>query len=111
MAVNVTITTAPAPEMPIASVELQEYLFAQTLAAVAQRESSDAQAANVIAGDSKKETDWRNLRSQIRVSFRLQRFAVMNWLLMNGVSIPAALLSDGAHPAVGMQYPDKTVSR
>lgn len=83
--------------MPIAAVEMQEFLFAETLARVADQ--CEKEKHNV--------TDWASLRRQVREAFRLQRFAVMNWLLMNGVSIPAALLSDTTHATVGNQLPDK----
>jgi len=85
--------------MPISSVELQEYLFAQTLLNVASK--CEAEKRNV--------TDYRELAIEIRKSFRYQRFAVINWLLMNGVSIPAELLTDQTHPQVGNQFPDKQV--
>lgn len=84
--------------MPVSSVEMQEYLFAETLAKVAAK--CESERGNVI--------DWDDLKRNIRESFRFQRFAVMNWLLMNGVSIPAELLSDQAHKPVGQQFPDQS---
>jgi hypothetical protein len=78
------------PKMPIKAVELQEYLFA------------DAAAGLTRDGISNSDLRW-----EIRSAFRLQRFAVMNWLLMNGVTIPGDLLSDQAHPPVGRQWPDE----
>lgn len=84
------------PVMPIAAVELQEYLFSETLAKVAIRCSQDDEPGK-----------WDELRKHTREDFRWQRFAVMNWLIMNGVSIPAELLTDQAHPPVGQQYPDR----
>lgn len=86
------------PSMSIAAIELQEYLFAESLAKVAG--NCQHESHNVV--------DWADLKRQTRQSFRLQRFAVMNWLLMNGVSIPAELLTDEAHPPVDEQYPDRT---
>lgn len=84
--------------MPVAAVELQEYLFAETLAKVAA--NCESEKHNV--------TDWSKLKKEIRESFRYQRFGVMNWLLMNGVSIPAELMSDQAHKPVGQQMPDQS---
>lgn len=82
--------------MSLSAVEMQEYLFSETLAKVAAK--CEIEKHNVI--------DWTTLKNQIRESFRLQRFAVMNWLRMNGVSIPVELLSDQAHKPVGQQMPD-----
>lgn len=87
----------PGLKMPIGSVEVQEYLFSNTLADVAKR----------CEETKKNVTDYGPLRIQIRESFRLQRFAVMNWLMMNGVSIPPSLLSDQTHPRAGSQFPDQ----
>jgi len=83
-------------DMPVSSVELQEYLFAEALKECAK----ECESSEDMQRHSK-------LIKNIRESFRLQRFAVINWLLMNGVSIPPELLSDEAHPTVGNQYPDK----
>jgi len=85
--------------MPVSSVEMQEYLFAQSLGKIAAK---CEKAQNGV-------TDFAELRHEIRVCFRYHRFGVMNWLLMNGVSIPASLLTDQSHPAVGMQFPDRSV--
>lgn len=40
---------------------------------------------------------------------RLHRFTVFTWLLQNGISLPAAVLDDRAHPEVGQQTPDQPV--
>ena len=86
-----------------AALEVQEYLFADTAAENAtgeflQRESS---------GDHPNAIRDR-LRENIREAFRFNRFAVMNWLLANGVQIPGELLSDQTHPPVGKQFPDRS---
>jgi len=44
----------------------------------------------------------------MRQILRLHRFTVMSWLMQNGVSIPAELLSDQTHREVGQQLPDAT---
>ena len=75
--------------MPVDSIEMQEYLFSHSL------------------GIQSESLETSELRKEIRKCFRFQRFAVMNWLLMNGVSIPADLLTDDTHPKVGEQFPDK----
>lgn len=82
--------------MPVSAVEMQEYLFSETLAKIAYK--CEREKHNV--------TDWSTLKRETRESFRFHRFAVMNWLMMNGVSIPAELLSDQAHKPVGQQMPD-----
>ena len=87
--------------MPISAVEMQECLFSETLVKMADK----------TAAESDTYMDWSKLKKEIRRSFRYQRFAVMNWLLMNGVSIPAELLTDDAHPIVGSQYPDEVKVR
>jgi hypothetical protein len=83
--------------VPIGAVEVQEFLFSESLAKVAG--NCEREKHNV--------TDWSALQQQVRETFRLHRFAVTSWLMMNGVSIPAHLLADQAHPPVGEQYPDK----
>jgi hypothetical protein len=82
--------------MPVASIEMQEYLFAETLVKIAAK--CEAEKKNV--------TEWDALKREIRTCFRFQRFAVMNWLMMNDVSVPARLLTDQCHPPVGRQFPD-----
>ena len=86
--------------MPVSSVEMQEYLFSETL----ERVASNCEAA----GEGGALTNWSDLKQQTRESFRFHRFAVMGWLQMNGVSIPAKLLTDQTHAPVGQQYPDQT---
>lgn len=88
----------PEAKMPIGSVEMQEYLFANTLTGVAKR--CEEKKHNV--------TDFAPLAREIRECFRFQRFAVMNWLMQNGVTIPAELLSDQTHPRPGSQFVDQT---
>lgn len=76
-------------------MEMQEYLFANT---EAQRVSSQFHSgASYNGGDH---------RTNLRTLFRLHRFSVINWLLMQGVSIPAELLADQTHPEVGKMLPD-----
>lgn len=70
-------------KMPVSALELQEYLF----------------AANIPNADA------HSIKAT-RDCFYFHRFQVMNWLLMNGVSIPAHLLSDQAHPRIGLQTVD-----
>lgn len=86
----------PAPAVPPcqapAHVELTEYLFAQTAAEYAH-------AGHTVA----------EIREHMRGAMRLARFTVFNWLISNGVSIPAELLADRTHPAVGQQAPDQQV--
>jgi hypothetical protein len=83
--------------------ELQEYLLSQTAAEYAIRKTTEATAGgDPIAIEA--------IRNHIRESFRLNRFAVMNWLVMNGVKIPTELLDDRTHPEVGAQMPDELAS-
>lgn len=77
--------------MPINSVEMQEFLFAETI-----DELADGKTLGSL-----------EFKRHVRESFRYHRFATMNWLLMNGVSIPAKLLTDESHPRVGFQLPDR----
>lgn len=84
-------------KMPISAVELQEFLFAETATVAAMQKNDNGTITT------------NKVRDHIRESFRFQRFAVMNWLMMNGVAIPSHLLSDQAHPPVGSQQPDKHV--
>ena len=44
----------------------------------------------------------------LRGSFRMHRFQVFSWLMLNGVAIPARLLDDRVHPEPGDQMPDET---
>jgi len=81
--------------MPIAAVELQEFMFATTM---------EVQRASIAASE---QPDWKFLHDEARRAFRLHRFQVMNWLLINGVRIPPQLLSDQTHPDVPCQYPDQ----
>lgn len=90
---------APVQFIPIHSVEMTEYLFANTLTRVAAKCVEDKH--NVI--------DWKPLVDQIRGSMRMDRFNVLNWLRMNGVEIPVELMSDQMHPVVGEQYPDQSI--
>ena len=46
-------------------------------------------------------------QSAIRDVMRLHRFQVFNWLMANGVAIPAVLLDDRTHPLPGDQRPDR----
>lgn len=80
--------TRPTRLMPIGSVEMQEYLV----------------AANLVAGITNQNDEQR--LQNLRECFRFQRFAVMNWLMINGISIPFDLLSDQTHPKPGNQLPD-----
>ncbi len=77
---------------PVSILEVEEYLFSQTAAQVAQDNPPEKTAEHV------------------RGSLRLHRFLVFTWLLQNGVSLPAELLADREHPPVGEQTPDKPVS-
>ncbi len=70
-------------KMPVSALELQEYLF----------------AANLPNAD-------KQLIANARSCFYYHRFQVMNWLMMNGVSIPSQILSDQTHPIVGTQSVD-----
>lgn len=88
----------PPVKMPIASVEMQEYLFARNLTMTAIK----------CAKDGDHTPNYQQLDRGIRECFRFQRFALMSWLQQNGVSIPAELLSDQAHPPVGAQMPDQS---
>jgi len=76
----------------IAPIELQEYLFAETVAAQ-KGQTPDA------------------VRDKIRGAMRLQRFNIFNWLMMNGVQIPPVLMSDNIHKPVGEQFPDRTTAK
>lgn len=49
------------------------------------------------------------VRDHIRNLFWLNRFNVFNWLMLNGVEIPASLMVETMHPEVGKQTPDKEV--
>lgn len=75
----------------LAHVELTEYLFSTTAAAYAAEHAS------------------HEIRDHIREAMRLARFTVFNWLITNGVQIPAALLNDKLHAPVGQQLPDQQV--
>lgn len=79
--------------MPVSSVEMQEYLFAESLG------TQDEKLATC------------DIKLEFRKCFRFQRFAVMNWLMLNGVSIPSELLSDQTHPFVGQQFPDQKIKK
>lgn len=81
-----------------ASMEVQEYLFSDTLANLAQ-----TQSANCAINDGER----RHLTNESRSMLRLHRFNVMSWLMTNGVKIPVDLLADQNHPQVGSQYPDR----
>lgn len=91
----------PEIKVPIGGVELHEFLFSQTAARYAQRtlpvhgDDSDAALGKVA--------------DHFRGALRLNRFAIMNWLMMNGVKIPVELLDDRTHPEVGSQAPDRPV--
>jgi hypothetical protein len=93
--------SAPEIKTPIASVELQEYLFAQTAAKYAARTARGACGQD----------DMDRITGHIRGAFRLNRFTLFNWLMQNGVSIPAELLDDRTHPEVGNQTPDQPVTK
>lgn len=83
------------PKMPIAALELQEYLYADQL---------KNQALDAV--DAEDRTGACGVQKNARECLRFARFAVINWLLQNGASIPAELITDQAHPPVGHQYPD-----
>lgn len=88
------------PITTISPLELQEYLFAST----------DAQVAAKVWGQTEEDVvDQDSIRDHIRGSYRCHRFAVINWLMMNGVTIPARLICDEMHPDVGKQYADRAV--
>lgn len=84
-------SAVPPPQAP-AHVELTEYLFAQTAAEYAH-------AGHTVA----------EIREHMRGAMRLARFTVFNWLIGNGVRIPAELMADRTHPEVGQQTPDQQV--
>lgn len=85
------LQATPKPVTPIAPLELQEYLFAQTAAEHAKNSSLGGGAQH------------------IRETLRLHRFSLFLWLMQNGVKIPIELLADQNHPEVGQQYPDMPV--
>lgn len=88
----------PAPgqsNVPISHVEMQEFLFAGTMA---------RQAVRVCKDSARPE---QTILHSARESFRLMRFAVFAWLMQNGVAIPAELLDDRVHAPVGKQRPDQ----
>jgi hypothetical protein len=87
-----------APASPIGGVELYEYLMANAIGVAANDRYNKISNAEEAAALN---------RHDIRSALRLHRFAVMNWLMMNGVSIPPHLLSDMYHPIVGQQLPDR----
>lgn len=70
-------------KMPVVALEVQEYLF----------------AANIPGATPET-------IKAMRECFYFHRFQVMNWLLMNGVSLPAHLISDQTHPRIGLQTVD-----
>ncbi len=76
-------------ELPIAALEIEEFLFSNTAAAFAQDRSPE------------------EARDHIRGSLRMHRFMVFTWLLNNGVNLPLTLLADNTHPPVGQQAPDR----
>ncbi len=85
---------AAEPKERVTSTEaivMQEMLFLELLRVAAQRDAANAPV-----------TDWAHLKRRGRESFRLHRQAVMNWLMSNGVSIPAELRMDLAHPLSGL---------
>lgn len=90
----------PPIKVSIGGVELQEFLFSQTAARYALRIYAEAQPGEDVLG---------KVGNHIRGSLRLNRFATMNWLMMNGVTIPPELLDDRTHPEVGRQAPDQPV--
>ncbi len=83
----------PEPQVPIAVVEMQEYLMSAT-------------ATNLVTGAL---VDPSRLLTHLRGNLRIHRFTVMGWLMQNGVTIPEALLDDRLHPEVGHQTPDESV--
>ena len=74
---------------PIRMLELEEYLFAHT---EAQQNRTPDQREKII-----RELLWQH------------RFFVFTWLMMNGVAIPAELVSDTTNLKPGSQSVDKTV--
>lgn len=72
---------------PVSILEFEQYLFARTL----------------VQADGSPEVMFKHIRE----SFRLHRFFVFTWLVMNGVALPVELVSDTAHPRVGEQKPDQ----
>lgn len=79
----------------IQAVEVSEYLMAHTSAVKWATESSRVSRLNEA-----------ELRNDYRAVMRLHRFAVINWLMQNGVSVPVELLGDQIHREVGQQMPD-----
>jgi hypothetical protein len=86
------------PASPIGGVELHEYLMANTIGIAANHRYNKISDVDEAAALN---------RDDIRGALRLHRFAVMNWLMMSGVSIAPHLLSDMYHPIVGQQLPDR----
>lgn len=91
----------PDVRLPIDSVELQEFLFSTTDVKKA--------VSCLESGNLYNDSQQQKLFEHLRKGYRLHRFMVLNWLMMNGVQIPLALLSDEVHPEVGKQYPDQKV--
>lgn len=87
----------PHPIGLIDGVEMQEFLFAST----------STQYAIKTVAEQHNVPEWDKVRDHIRGALRLHRFMVTNWLMLNGVKIPADLLADQAHPEVGQQMPDR----
>lgn len=102
-------TAVPAPTAPdpirhrITTVELQEYLYASTLAEKTMRETCLPASQAVALAE--------RLRDEIRTILRIHRFTVFTWLSVNDVRIPVALNADEIHPAVGSQAPDEPVAQ
>lgn len=78
---------------PVAMVEMNEYLMATTLAEV-KVFPNDPEAAKSLAKEI-RELMWWN------------RFFLFNWLMLNGVALPAELMADSLHKRVGNQVPDQ----
>jgi hypothetical protein len=90
-----SVDVSPFKEQIAGPMEMQEYLFAVT-------------QSNKIKGN------WQSFNGSecskdIREILRLHRFTVLNWLMMQGVSIPMNLLSDQTHPKVGSMLPDMPI--
>lgn len=73
---------------PIRLLELEEYLYAHT--------------------EAQQNRDPANREVNIRELLWSHRFFIFTWLMMNGVAIPAELVSDNTHKRVGQQSVDIT---
>lgn len=73
-------------------LEMEEFCFANTAVDMAQR---------LTPGE---------LQTYLRENYRMHRFFVFNWLVLNGVELPVALVADSLHLPVGSQQPDQRIA-